>query len=60
MQDAKCFTADIIYKEGKLSFTTHNNGVSFDEALAAITAVRDECQRQIDNKDKCPFSKKEK
>lgn len=47
------------YENGKLNLTTHtNNKTDFQEALAAMVALRDECQRQIDNKHNCPFYKK--
>ena len=48
------------YENGKLQFVCNTHGVEFPEVLEAITALRDECQRQIDNKDKCPFHKKDK
>lgn len=46
------------YENGKLSFQCHTQNVEFAEVLEAITAFRDECQRQIDNQTKCPFHKK--
>ena len=42
------------FKDGKLEFNCHTHGVSFQEVLEAITALRDECQRQIDNQENCP------
>ena len=45
---------------GELSFTCHTQNVSFEEVLNGITLLRDECQRQIDNKEKCPFHTKAK
>ncbi len=49
---------EFTYIGGKLHFICHTQNVSFIEVLAAITALRDECQRQIDNKTVCPFHPK--
>lgn len=43
------------FKDGKLDFQCHTKNVEFSDVLEAITALRNECQRQIDNKHKCPF-----
>lgn len=40
--------------EGVLSFNCSTKGVSFEEVETAIKKLRDECQRQLDNKNKCP------
>jgi len=42
--------------DGVLSFNCSTKGVTFEEVEAAITKLRDECQRQLDNNHKCPFS----
>jgi len=52
--DRKILHGEFDYADGKLSFTCTTQNVSFDEVLAAITAMRDECQRQIDNQNLCP------
>lgn len=41
--------------DGKLSFTCCTQNVTFEQVLAGITLLRDECQRQISNQTKCPF-----
>lgn len=45
------------YENGKLDFKRHTQNVKFSEVLEAITALKNECQRQIDNQHKCPFHK---
>ncbi len=55
---AKYIKGEFSFIDGVLSFTTKTNGASFNEVLEAITKLRDECQRQIDNKQNCPFHKK--
>lgn len=46
------------FENGKLDFNCHTENLEFREVLELITALRDECQRQIDNQTKCPFHKK--
>lgn len=41
--------------DGKLNFVCTTNGVSYEEVQEAITKLRDECQRQLDNGIQCPF-----
>lgn len=41
--------------DGELSFTCSTKGVSFEEVEKAITKLRDECQRQLNEKSKCPY-----
>lgn len=45
------------FENGKLDFKCHTQNVEFAEVLQAIIALRNECQRQIDNQHKCPFHK---
>lgn len=40
---------------GELNFVCSTKGVSFEEVKQALTKLRDECQRQLDNETKCPF-----
>ena len=46
---------EFTFENGKLSFTCSTQNVEFTEVLQAITAMRDECQRQINNQTLCPF-----
>lgn len=46
---------EFTYENGKLSFVCHTQNVEFAEVREAITAMRDECQRQITNQKQCPF-----
>lgn len=48
---------EFTFENGELSFHCHTQNVEFKEVLKAITALRDECQRQINNQTKCPFHK---
>ena len=48
------------FADGKLSFTCSTHNRTFNEVLEAITKLRDECQRQIDNRHQCPFHDNEK
>lgn len=41
--------------DGVLSFVCTTKGASFGEVETALTKLRDECQRQLDNKEKCPY-----
>ena len=41
----------------RLDFNCTTQNASFDEVLIAITKLRDECQRQIDSRQKCPYFK---
>lgn len=45
------------FKDDKLDFHCHTKNVSFAEVLKCITALRDECQRQIGNQVNCPHFK---
>ena len=42
---------------GHLDLHTTNRNISFEEAETAMLLVRNEIQRILDNKDKCPFYK---
>lgn len=44
------------YANGELSFQCSTQNVEFDYVKKAIEALKNECQRQIDNQSKCPFS----
>lgn len=48
---------EFTYENGKLDFQCHTQNVPFEEVLEAIMALREECNRQINNKEKCPFHK---
>lgn len=48
---------EFTFENGKLSFHCHTQNVEFPEVLQALTAMRDELTRQIENKYKCPFYK---
>lgn len=56
--DERILKGEFTYENGKLSFVCHTQNVEFVEVLEAITAMRDECQRQIENQKKCPFHPK--
>lgn len=58
MEQIKKVTAIADFTNGKLNFTCNTVNEDFEYTLLAITAIRDECQRQIDNKNKCPFNNK--
>lgn len=51
----KIMRGEFEYSNGILSLTCHTQNISFAESLEAITKLRDECQRQIDNQKQCPF-----
>lgn len=53
--DGVPISGEFIYHKGRLDFICHNKDAKYSEVLAAITAVRNECQRQISNQDNCPF-----
>lgn len=54
----KIINGSFEYKNDKLTFLCNTKGTSFKHVLKVITAVRDECQRQIDNQKKCPYYEK--
>ena len=49
---------EFTFENGNLNFICYTQNVEFSEVFDAITAMRDECQRQIDNQHKCPFHSK--
>lgn len=53
--EQRILKGEFIFENGRLDFQCHTQNVEFSEVLRAITAMRDECQRQIDNQTKCPF-----
>lgn len=46
-------------EDGELSFTCSTKGATFDEVKEALTKLRDECQRQLNEQHKCPYSVKQ-
>ena len=55
---SRILKGEFSFENGKLDFQCHTQNVEFEEVLEAIIALKNECQRQIDNKQKCPFHKK--
>ena len=55
--DERILKGTFTYEGGKLDFNCETQNVSFNEVLEAITAMRDECQRQINNQHLCPLHK---
>lgn len=51
----KILKGDFEVVDGQLSFNCKTKGVEFNEVLIGITKLRDECQRQIDQRSECPF-----
>lgn len=47
----------IDFETNGLNFTCSTQNVEFEEVEAALIKLRDEIQRQLDNKHKCPFYK---
>lgn len=50
----------IDFESDRLNFTCSTNNVSFKEVENALIRLRDEVQRQLDNKKKCPFMRNKK
>lgn len=46
----------IDFETNGLNFTCHTQNVTFTEVENALIKLRDELERQIKNKNKCPFS----
>lgn len=58
--DKKSISGQFSYADGKLNFTCSTANVSFGEVEQALTALRNEVQRQLDNKHLCPFYEPQK
>lgn len=53
--EERILKGEFTFENGKLNFVCHTQNVEFTEVSEAITAMRDECQRQLNNQEKCPF-----
>lgn len=47
------------FETGEVTLNVDISNATFDDVLFAFKECRDEFQRQIDNRDKCPFHKQE-
>lgn len=55
LNEERILKGEFTFENGKLNFICHTQNVEFTEVREAITAIRDECQRQLNNQEKCPF-----
>lgn len=56
----KILKGEFEYKDGKLSFTCHTSSdMNFDEVETGLIKLRNEIERQLMEKVKCPFFPKE-
>lgn len=52
------FKGKFKFTDNKLDFTCITKGVSFETVEKGLIKLRDEINRQLQNKDKCPYNKK--
>jgi len=52
----KIFNGTFEVKEGILSFNCITKNVSFEEVEKGLIKLRDEINRQLENKNKCPYN----
>lgn len=52
----KTFKGTFKIVDDKLDFICVTKGVSFEEVEKGLLKLRDEINRQLENKNKCPFS----